>query len=82
MTHGELLDRMDSAEFSEWIALDRYYERIGDDWLQTGILAAATLAPYSKSPPDPKRLIGLEDNAPRHRTQDLEALKRLQADLG
>lgn len=81
MTVGELLDRMDSAEFSEWIALDRYYERVGDDWLQTGILAAAVLAPYSKSAPDPKRLIGLEEHAPRHRTQDLDALRRLQSDL-
>lgn len=81
MTVGELLDRMDSAEFSEWIAVDRYFERIGDEWMQTGILAAAALAPYSKTTPDPKRLIGLDDHIPRHRTQDLDALRRLHADL-
>ena len=81
-THAELLDRMDSAEFSEWIALDRFFERVGDQWLQTGLLAAAILAPHSKTAPDPKRLIGLDDHVPRHRTQDLDALKRLQADLG
>lgn len=82
MTVGELLERMDSVEFSEWIAVDRYYERIGDDWLQTGILAAAALAPYSKSVLDPRKIIGLDDHAPRHATQDADALRRLQADLG
>jgi hypothetical protein len=45
-------------------------------------LAAAILAPHSKTAPDPKKLIGLDDHVPRHRTQDLDALKRLQADLG
>lgn len=80
---AELLDTMDSEEFSEWIALDRYYERIGDDWMQTGLLAAATLAPHVKGqPPDPRRMIGLDTHVPRHRNQDAEALKRLQADLG
>lgn len=82
MTVSELLDRMDSEEFSEWISLDRYFERIGDQWMQTGIIASAVLAPYSKSTPDPKRLIGLDDHVPRHRTQDLDALRRLKADLG
>ena len=74
---------MDSEEFSYWIAIDRYYERIGDHWLQTGYLVSATLAPHVKgTPPDPRRIVGLDSHVPRHRTQDLDALRRMQADLG
>lgn len=42
---------MDSREFSEWKAVARYYEPFGDEWRQTGLLAAAMLAPYSRRPP-------------------------------
>lgn len=46
MTVGELGRRMDSREFSEWMAYTRYYEALPDPWQQTGLLVSAVLAPY------------------------------------
>lgn len=45
---------MTSAEFSEWIAFDMYHHPIGNEWRQTGVLAAAVLAPHSKRGKMPK----------------------------
>lgn len=39
MTVRELLDRIDSAELSEWLAFDRVCP-IPDGWSQTGVIAA------------------------------------------
>jgi hypothetical protein len=32
----------------EWMAFDRYFEPIGREWQQTGVLAALTIAPHVK----------------------------------
>lgn len=44
MTVKQLFASMDSKEFTEWMAYDRYIETIGDarEDLRTGILASAT----------------------------------------
>lgn len=45
---------MDSAELAEWIAVHTHFMPLPDPWHQTGVLAAATLAPYSKKGKPPK----------------------------
>jgi hypothetical protein len=81
MTVREIETRMDSRELSEWIALDRYYEPLGDTWLQTGYQIAASLAPYSKRKLDPRDFVPTAGKAPMHQTQIDDQLKMLQADL-
>lgn len=54
MTVGELSLRMDSREFTEWKAFNRYFEPFGDGWRQTALLIVAILAPYSRRGQFPK----------------------------
>ena len=81
MTVGELEVRMDSAELSEWVAYTRYYEPIGDAWLQTGYVAAAVLAPHSKKKIDPRDFVPIAGKAPMHRQQIDEELKKMLHDF-
>ena len=48
MTVGALCATMDSREFSEWKAFNRYFEPFGDEWRQTALTILACLAPYMK----------------------------------
>lgn len=84
MTLGELFDRMDSREFSRWLALHTYFEPIGGQWEQTATLAAAVLAPYCKrgQTPDPQDFIPIQKKKPQHKTQIQDTLRRMAADLG
>lgn len=43
----ELGQRMDVAEYRQWLALHRFVNPIGGEWRQTARLIAATLAPHS-----------------------------------
>jgi hypothetical protein len=53
MTVRQLLDSMDSAELSEWLAFDRAYT-LPDDYFLAGVLGPAVTAPYAKGePPGP-----------------------------
>jgi len=83
MTLGELFERMDSREFSRWIAFHTYYEPLGGEWEQTATLAAAILAPYCKrgQTPDPDEFVPTKKRKPQHRTQIQETLRRMAADL-
>ena len=45
---------MDSAELAEWIAVHTHFMPLPDPWHQTGVLAAAALAPYSPKGKPPK----------------------------
>lgn len=84
MTLGELFERMDSREFSRWLAMHTYFEPIGGQWEQTATLAAAVLAPYCKrgQTPDPQDFIPIQKKKPQHKTQIQETLRRMAADLG
>lgn len=84
MTLGELFERMDSREFSRWLALHTYFEPIGGQWEQTATLAAAVLAPYCKrgQTPDPQDFIPIQKKKPQHKTQIQDTLRRMAADLG
>ena len=85
MTVGELCERMDSRELSEWMAYTRYFVALPDPWLQTGLLASIATAPHT----DPKK--GKPPTAsdfvptmtpPQHEEQDRAAILKLRAELG
>ena len=82
MTVRELEERMDSAELSEWVAYTRYYEPIEDSWLQTGYIAAAVLAPYSKKKIDPRDFVPIAGKAPMAQQQISEEIKKMMQDFG
>jgi len=73
---------MDSRELSEWKAVDLYYMRLPDPWEQTGVLAAAVVAPHFQKGQRPKAsaVVGLQ-KPPRHPLQVRAALRDLAADL-
>jgi len=76
---------MDSREFSTWLAFDRFFEPIGDEWRQTGLQVAASLAPYCPrgKTPRPEDFMPLAaKHAPQHATQMQQALSDLAAALG
>ena len=47
MTVRELGQRMDVAEYRQWLAFHMYINPLGGEWRQTARLVAATLAPHS-----------------------------------
>lgn len=83
ITVKELAQRMDSREFSEHIAYTRWFAALPDSWRQTGLLAAALLAPHIErgQRPKPEDFIPIE-KPPQHESQDLEALMKLRQALG
>jgi hypothetical protein len=84
MTVRELSTRMDSAEFSEWIAYNRYYSALPDSWRETALLMCALLAPHigkDGKKPKPEDFMPL-DTPPQHESQDMAALLELRRQLG
>jgi hypothetical protein len=83
MTVGEIEQRMDSHELSEWLAYARYFQPLDNSWAQAGLLASITLAPHTKRGhcPSPTDFIPIE-KAPQHRTQILSVLEQMKQDLG
>lgn len=83
MTVRELGQRMDSQEFSEHIAYARWFAALPDEWRQTGLLAAALLAPHCErgKRPKPEDFVPVE-RAPQHESQDLAALMELRRAFG
>lgn len=62
MTVGELLDRMDSAELTEWMAYNQL-EPLPDPWYQTGLTTSMMVNLWSKTRSRPEDFIP----APRRR---------------
>jgi hypothetical protein len=84
MTVRELGTRMDSAEFSEWIAYNRYYSALPDSWRETALIVTALLAPHggkNQRRPKPEDFVPLE-KPPQHESQDMSALLELRRQLG
>jgi hypothetical protein len=82
MTVGELEQRMDSRELSEWLAFARYYQPLDNSWAQTGVIASAVLAPYSRRGHMPKPADFVPTEAPpQHRSQLLDVLAQMKNDL-
>jgi len=84
MTVGELCQRMDSRELTEWIAWHTYYEPFGDSWRQTGLMVAAMLAPYTRrgDTPDPEDFVPVRKDRPQHQSQIDAVLEQMRRDLG
>ena len=82
MTVGELEQRMDSRELSEWLAVHRFFMPLDNSWAQTAMLVNAMLAPYSKkdSLPPASSWIPLE-KTPQHPLQAKEELLKMQQSL-
>jgi hypothetical protein len=83
MTVGELEQRMDSRELSEWLAFARYFQPLDNSWAQTGVIASAALAPYCKrgSAPRPGDFVPTAQ-PPQHETQMTDVLFQMKQDLG
>lgn len=79
----QICTEMDSTELSEWMAVHRYYMPLEDPWHQTGVLAAAVLAPYSPKgrPAKASDFVPIE-KPPQHPEQIAAALRQLKAELG
>ena len=77
------MTRMDSQEFTEWMAYTRYYEALGDTWAETGLIVSALLAPYSQKGKCPKAsdFIPIE-KPPQHQAQARDVLLDLKKQLG
>jgi hypothetical protein len=73
---------MDSAELAEWIAVHTHFMPLPDPWHQTGVLAAAALAPYSPKgrPPKAADFVPIE-KPPQHPEQIADALRDLKRQL-
>lgn len=83
MTVRELGQRMDSTEFSEWIAYSRYFSAMPDPWLQTAIGVTAALAPHAARGKQPKvETFNPVEKPPQHHSQDVAALLELRRALG
>lgn len=82
MTVRELCERMDSREFSYWLAFHRFYEPLPDPWFETGIVASAALAPYCSrgKTPKPSEFVPVE-KPPQHETQIIDQLRQLKEAL-
>lgn len=83
MTLGELFVRMDSREFSMWMAMHTYFEPIGGAWQQTATVAAAVLAPYCRrgQTPNPEDFIPIAKKTPQHRSQLQDTLRQMALDF-
>jgi hypothetical protein len=82
MTVGEIEERMDSRELSEWLAYHRFFRPLDDSWAQAGTIASAVLLPHVRrgQAPRPADFVPLEQ-PPQHKTQILDVLARMKADL-
>lgn len=82
MTVREIEQRMDCHEFAEWICYARHWRPLDDSWHQTGVLASAMLAPYSKRGHTPKPQDFIPVDRPRQSRAEMDAvLLQLKADL-
>lgn len=74
---------MTTRELAEWMAYTRYFQAIPDSWAETGLLASAMLAPYSKEGMAPKasEFNPIED-PPQHDIQAREVILNLKQQLG
>ena len=81
MTLRELGERMDSREFSLWIAFHRFYEPLPEPWYQAGVVASAAVTPYCRAGNRPKAsdFVPIEESAGMHEQQIADTLKVLQS---
>lgn len=82
MTVGELEQRMDSAELSEWMAWNRYFQPLDNSWATAGVIASAIYAPHCRRGQHPKPTDFYPvQKAPQHKTQMMDVLAQMKRDL-
>lgn len=60
----EYVNALSVTLLREFMAFDRYVEPFGREWHQSGLLAAAIMAPYSKGrPPKPEEFMPIQKPA-------------------
>jgi hypothetical protein len=60
MTVRELGQRMDVAEYRQWMAFHRFVNPLGGEWRQTARLTSAVLAPHTKRVPKEEDFMPIE----------------------
>jgi hypothetical protein len=82
MTVGELEQRMDSRELSEWMAWATYFQPLDNSWATTGVLASAIYAPHCKrgNIPKPTDFYPVI-KPPQHKLQMQSVLQQMKSDL-
>lgn len=77
------IEALDCDELAHWMAYHRFFRPLNDPWQHAGIVASATLAPYSKRgrQPKPKDFIPTE-TPPQHRHQMHDELQKLKRMMG
>lgn len=82
MTLRELCERMDSREFSLWMAFHRFHEPLPEPWYEAGIIASAAIAPYCRAGNRPKAsdFVPIEQKV-SHQQQIDDSLRQLQEAL-
>jgi len=81
MTVSEIETRMDCRELAEWMAYARFFQPLSSSWEETGVIASAVLAPYSKHRPPKAWDFVPVDAPPQHRTQIDDAILQMKRDL-
>jgi hypothetical protein len=73
------IEALDCEELAYWIAFHRFFRPLNDPWQQTGVLAVAALAPYSKKGKElkPSDFIPTEKR-PQQQSEMLEELRKLK----
>lgn len=83
MTVRELMQRMDSAELTEWRAYTKYFEAIPDHWAETGLIVSAVLAPHAPRGKAPTAAdFNPIEKPPQHQAQAVDVLMDLKRQLG
>jgi len=78
MTVRDLGQRMDVAEYRQWLAFHRYVNPLGGEWRQTARIVAATLAPYSRGRPPKENDFMPVERPPMSAAEIAVELKKLQ----
>jgi hypothetical protein len=82
MTLEELMTTMSSREFAYWQAYHRHFEPVGGEWEQTGLVAAASIAPYCPrgNTPQPQDFVPVT-KPPQHQSQIDAVLRRIRDEM-
>ncbi len=82
MTVAEIETQMDSHELSEWFVYSRYFQPLDNSWMQAGLVASATLAPYSRRGHAAKVSDFYPvESPPQHKSQMADVIRRMKQEL-
>lgn len=77
------IEALDCDELAHWMAYHRFFRPLNDPWQQAGIVASATLSPYTKRGREPRPKDFIPTETPPQSRQQIEAeFRKLQRALG